>query len=178
MWVLINFRVYFNIFSSINCQFIEMKTFEKSRYFGLGLSIKQQRTWDANSAPIVVPTPTCQLPYLAWRDSKTWYPAHFADNLRKVFPTAIERSPPSGFFSAISYAPKKYGRSSKGTFHSLCMITFVWFVVLWGKSVHFSVRLGSQVFQKLARKSIQTCTRAEPANNLVKNASQIFSNFL
>ena len=58
--------------------------------------------------------------------SKTWYPAHFADNQRKALPTATGRSPPSGFFNAISFAPKKYGRSSKGTFPS--RITFTRFV--------------------------------------------------
>ena len=52
--------------------------------------------------------------------------AHFADNRRKVLPTAIGRSPPSGFFRAIRFAPKKYGRSSKDTFPS--RITFTRFV--------------------------------------------------
>ena len=41
-------------------------------------------------------------------------------------PTAIRRSPPSGFFSAIRFAAKKYGRSSKGTFPS--RITFTRFL--------------------------------------------------
>ena len=46
----------------------------------------------------------------------------FCGNRRKVLHTAKGRNPPSGFFSAISFAPKKYGRSSKGTFRS--RITF------------------------------------------------------
>ena len=54
------------------------------------------------------------------------YPAHFADNQRKLLPTAIGQSTSSGFFSAISFAPKKYGRKSKGTFPS--RITFTRFV--------------------------------------------------
>ena len=76
--------------------------------------------------PLLVPTPTRRFTYLAWRDSKTWYPVHLADNWRKILTTAIGRSPPSGFFSAISFAPKKYGRSSEGTFPS--RITFTKFV--------------------------------------------------
>ena len=59
-------------------------------------------------------------------DSKTSYPAHLAENRRKVLSKAIGRSPQSGFSSAISFAPKKYGRSSKGTFPS--KITFTRFV--------------------------------------------------
>ena len=53
----------------------------------------------------------------------TWYPAHFADNRRKVLPTAKGRSPPSGFFSGVSFAPKRCGRSSKGTFPSTIKFT-------------------------------------------------------
>ena len=115
----------------MNCRFIELKTFSSSIFkitfsLGWGFSIKQRKTCEANSAPLFVPTPTCRLPYLAWRDSKTWYPANFADNRLKVLLTTIGRSPPSGFFSAISFAPKKYGRSSKGTFP--LRITFTGFV--------------------------------------------------
>ena len=39
--------------------------------------------------------------------------------------TTLERSPPSGFFREFSFAPKKYGRSSKDTFPS--RITFTKF---------------------------------------------------
>ena len=72
-----------------------------------------------------MPAPTCRPPYLPC-DSKTWYPAHFADNRRKVLPPAIRQNPQWGFFSANSFAPKKCGRSSKGTFPS--RITFTRFV--------------------------------------------------
>ena len=56
------------------------KAFSKSKFkitFSLGwaLSIKQRKSCEAISAPLLVPTPTCRFPYHAWRDSKTWYPA-------------------------------------------------------------------------------------------------------
>ena len=99
------------IFSSMSCRFIELKAFSKSIFkitfsLGWGLSIKQRKTCEAKSAPLLVPTPTCRFPYLAWRDSKTWYPAHFADNLRKVLP-AIGRSPPSAFFYRNTFRTKE-----------------------------------------------------------------------
>ena len=48
-----------------------------------------------------MPTPTCRLPYLACRDLKTWYPAHFAENGRKILPTTIGQSSPSGFSAQL-----------------------------------------------------------------------------
>ena len=87
-------------------------------FFGLGLSIKQQKTYEAISAQL-----WCLHLIVAFhilldviRRHSIWH------ILRKVLPTAIGRSPPSGFFSESSFAPKKYGRSSKGTFPS--RITF------------------------------------------------------
>ena len=90
----------------------------------LGLSIRQRNTFEANSAPFLVPTLTCRLPYLAWRDSQTWYSAHFSVNRRK--PLSIQRRPPSDFHSANKFAPKKCGRCSKRTYPS--RITFTRFV--------------------------------------------------
>ena len=131
MWILIIFRVCFRNFLWHELPVFELKAFSKSIFkitFSVDweLCIKQRKTYEANSAPLLLPTPTCRFPYLAWRDSETWYPAHFADNRRKVLPTAIGRSPSSGFFSAIIFAPKKYDRSTKGSFPST--ITFTSFV--------------------------------------------------
>ena len=102
-----------------------MSIFKITFSLGWGLYIRQWKTLGANYAPPLVSTPTCRLQYFARRDSKTWYPAHFADNRRKVLFSAIGRSPSSGFFSAFNFAPKKYGRSKEGTFPS--RITFTRF---------------------------------------------------
>ena len=143
----------------MKCRFIGFKAFSKSIFkipFSLGwrLSIKQRKTREASSAHLLVPTPICRFPYLAWRDSKSWYPAIFADNWRKVLPTAIGRSPPPGFFSAISFAPKKYSRSSKGTFPS--RITFTKFVKALWNSVRFARSIWQSNLSKFGAKCYPT----------------------
>ena len=70
-------------------------------YVIFGFSIKQRKTCEANSAPLLVPTPTCRFPHLACRDSKTWHPAHFADNRRKVLPTVIGRTLHRAFLAQL-----------------------------------------------------------------------------
>ena len=67
--------------------------------FGLGVSIRQRNTCEANSALFLVPTRFVDFRIvLEIIQSMTWYLAHFADNRRKVLPTALVRCPPSGFF--------------------------------------------------------------------------------
>ena len=131
-WVLINFRMLISkSFSSMNCRFIELKAFSKSIFkilflFGWGRSIKQRKTCEVNSPHFFVPSHRPRRPpYLAWRYPKTWYPAHFADNRQKVLPTAIGRSPPSGFLAQLVSHQRSTAEVRKvlGTFPSRISLT-------------------------------------------------------
>ena len=63
-----------------------------------------------------------------------------------------------GLFSSISFAPKKNGRSSKGTFPS--RITLTRFVKAQRKFTRLFSRLRNQIVQNLGQNAIQTSTRA------------------
>ena len=113
----------------MNCPFIEFKAFSMSIFevtfsMGWGLFIKPRKTCVANSAPFWYLHLLVDFHIL--RDSKTWCRIYFADNRRKVLPTAIGRSPPLSFFSAFSFGTKevrpKFERyfSLESHIHKIC----------------------------------------------------------
>ena len=142
-------------FSRIICHFIELKAFSKSLFtitFSLGrsllgLSIRTE-TFGANSALLLVLAPTCRLPYLAWRDSKTWY---LVDIRGKVWPTAIRQSPQSSCFVQLTLHHKNTVK---------VRIRRITFTRIGKANLPVRLRRQSFQFQSLWRNAIQTCTRA------------------
>ena len=125
---------------------------------GWGLSINQRKTCQANSAPLLVTTPTCRFSYLALRDSKTWYPAHFTVNRRKVLPTAIGGRTPSGFLAQLVSHQRSKAEVRKVLFlresHSKDLLG------LGENSVQFARSTWQSNVRNLGQNANQPCTKA------------------
>ena len=117
--------------------------------FVLGLSIKQRKTCEANLGPIFGTYTSLTISVPCLRLIRIHSIRHTLRRLwRKVLPTAIRRSPPSAFFSAIYITRKKYARSSNATFSS--RITFT-------RCVKALTKSNSVAPFDLALKSFKTC---------------------